>query len=144
MVIAAGSYPAGRWFESDRRYHIRYEFANLSGFCRNIGPLVKRSKTSPFHGGNTSSILVGVTKQVKGEPVSFRRRVRLYRILQKDLLNEKRRARVYLTHRFCFVTTVFQIRRFCRLCISDILLFVKRIIHQGFHSLSLITEKASF
>ncbi len=48
MVIAAGSYPAGRWFESDRRYHI-------------YGSLVKRSKTSPFHGGNTSSILVGVT-----------------------------------------------------------------------------------
>ena len=48
MVIAAGSYPAGRWFESDRRYH-------------KYGSLVKRSKTSPFHGGNTSSILVGVT-----------------------------------------------------------------------------------
>ena len=72
---------------------------------------------------------VGVTKQVKGEPVSFRRRIRFYHILQKDLLNEKRRTRVYLTRRFCFVTTAFQIRRFCRLCISDILLFVKRIIH---------------
>ena len=47
MVIAAGSYPAGRWFESDRRYQIRL-----------LGQAVK---TSPFHGGNTSSILVGVT-----------------------------------------------------------------------------------
>ncbi len=47
MVIAAGSYPAGRWFESDRRYQNRL-----------LGQAVK---TSPFHGGNTSSILVGVT-----------------------------------------------------------------------------------
>ncbi len=47
MVIAAGSYPAGRWFESDRRYQTRL-----------LGQAVK---TSPFHGGNTSSILVGVT-----------------------------------------------------------------------------------
>ena len=47
MVIAAGSYPAGRWFESDRRYHIRL-----------LGQAVK---TSPFHGGNTGSIPVGVT-----------------------------------------------------------------------------------
>ncbi len=47
MVIAAGSYPAGRWFESDRRYQIRL-----------LGQAVK---TSPFHGGNTGSIPVGVT-----------------------------------------------------------------------------------
>ena len=47
MVIAAGSYPAGRWFESDRRYQTWL-----------LGQAVK---TSPFHGGNTSSILVGVT-----------------------------------------------------------------------------------
>ena len=51
---------------------------------------------------------VGVTKQVKGEPVSGRRRIRLYRIFQKDLLNEKRRARVYLTRRFYFVTPFFK------------------------------------
>ena len=47
MVIAAGSYPAGRWFESDRRYQLRL-----------LGQAVK---TSPFHGGNTGSIPVGVT-----------------------------------------------------------------------------------
>ena len=35
MVIAAGSYPAGRWFESDRRY-------------QNNGSLVKRSRHRPF------------------------------------------------------------------------------------------------
>ena len=44
-------------------------------------------KTPPFHGGNMGSSPVGVTKQVKSEPVSFRRRIRLYHILQKDLLN---------------------------------------------------------
>ena len=48
MVIAAGSYPAGRWFESDRRYQTWL-----------LGQAVK---TSPFHGGNTGSIPVGVTK----------------------------------------------------------------------------------
>ena len=52
MVIAAGSYPAGRWFESDRRYQIWL-----------LGQAVK---TSPFHGGNTSSSLVGVTKEKFG------------------------------------------------------------------------------
>ena len=49
MVIAAGSYPAGRWFESDRRYQKR--------------PHGQAVKTSPFHGGNPSSSLGGVTKQ---------------------------------------------------------------------------------
>ena len=63
-------------------------------------------KTPPFHGGNMGSSPVGVTKQVKGEPVSGRRRIRLYHILQKDLLT-KRRARVYLTRRFLI---------FCNLC----------------------------
>ena len=49
MVIAAGSYPAGRWFESDRRYHKR--------------PLGQAVKTSPFHGGIMGSNPVGVTKK---------------------------------------------------------------------------------
>ena len=46
------------------------------------GPMVKRPKTSPFHGGNPGSSPGGVTKQVKGEPVSIRRRIRLYRIFK--------------------------------------------------------------
>ena len=54
-----------------------------------IRPLGQAVKTSPFHGGNMGSNPVGVTKQVKGEPVSIRRRIRLYHILQKDLLNKK-------------------------------------------------------
>ncbi len=49
LVRAAGSYPAGRWFESDRRYQIR--------------PHGQVVKTSPFHGGNRSSNLLGVTIQ---------------------------------------------------------------------------------
>ena len=39
--------PAGRWFESDRRYQNR--------------PHGQAVKTSPFHGGNPSSSLGGVT-----------------------------------------------------------------------------------
>ena len=40
-------------------------------------------KTSPFQGGIASSILAGVTKQDKGEPVSIRRRIRLCFCLEK-------------------------------------------------------------
>ena len=47
MVRAAGSYPAGRWFESDRRYQ--------------AWPRGQAVKTSPFHGGNRGSIPLGVT-----------------------------------------------------------------------------------
>ena len=111
MVIAAGSYPAGRWFESDRRYQItirRCRFLHKSAlWLKKIWPLGQAVKTSPFHGGNMGSNPVGVTKQVKGEPVSIRRRIRLYRIFQKALLDEKRRARIYLTR--CFLI-------FCNLC----------------------------
>ena len=35
-------------------------------------------KTTPSHGVNSGSIPDKVTKQVKGEPVSIRRRIRLY------------------------------------------------------------------
>ena len=56
MVRAAGSYPAGRWFESDRRYQRRKR-------RKEIRPHGQAVKTSPFHGGNGSSILPGVTKR---------------------------------------------------------------------------------
>ena len=39
-------------------------------------------KTSPFHGGNPGSSPGGVTRQVKGEPVSIRRRIRFYCVFQ--------------------------------------------------------------
>ena len=41
-------------------------------------PCGQAVKTAPSHGAIPGSIPGKVTKQVKGEPVSFRRRVRLY------------------------------------------------------------------
>ncbi len=66
MVIAAGSYPAGHWFESDRRYQTTITLQNVDIKPKRIsakayGPMVKWSKTSPFHGGNPSSNLGRVT-----------------------------------------------------------------------------------
>ncbi len=67
MVIAAGSYPAGRWFESDRRYQtkhgaaVKYIRVPLKG-GKAPRPLGQAVKTPPFHGGNMGSIPVGVTK----------------------------------------------------------------------------------
>ena len=58
LARALGSYPNGRWFKSDFRYQ------------RLVGQTVK---TPPFHGGNTGSIPVRVTKKVSqdclGNPV---------------------------------------------------------------------------
>ena len=47
MARASGSYPAGRWFKSDIRYHKR--------------PVGQAVKTRPFHGCNMGSIPVRVT-----------------------------------------------------------------------------------
>ena len=47
MARALGSYPGGRWFKSDCRYH--------------FWPVGQEVKTSPFHGGNMGSIPVRVT-----------------------------------------------------------------------------------
>ena len=49
LARACGSYPQCRRFKS----HYRHQY----------GPVVKRPKTPPFHGGNTSSNLVRVTKK---------------------------------------------------------------------------------
>ena len=51
LARASGSYPAGRRFKSHYRYHFR--------------PGGQAVKTPPFHGGNTSSILVRVTKKIQ-------------------------------------------------------------------------------
>ena len=66
MVRAAGSYPAGRWFESDRRYQIISGDKSLtySGVSARR-PLGQAVKTPPFHGGNMGSIPVGVTKKIE-------------------------------------------------------------------------------
>ena len=47
LARANGSYPLGQWFKSTCRYQLR--------------PVGRAVKTPPFHGGNTSSILVRVT-----------------------------------------------------------------------------------
>ena len=59
MARASGSYPAGRWFKSDIRYHSR--------------PVGQAVKTRPFHGCNMGSIPVRVTmkKQTLHEGVCF-------------------------------------------------------------------------
>ncbi len=49
LARASGSYPAGRWFKSDIRYHSR--------------PVGQAVKTRPFHGCNMGSIPVRVTKK---------------------------------------------------------------------------------
>lgn len=59
LARVLGSYPIGRWFEPNCRYHIAAGSFKGVGVC---GPMVKRPKTSPFHGGNSGSNPDGVTK----------------------------------------------------------------------------------
>ena len=54
LARALGSYPGCRWFKSYSRYH----------FSKHIRPGGQAAKTPPFHGGNTSSILVRVTTAI--------------------------------------------------------------------------------
>ncbi len=65
MARAYGSYPYGRRFESTFRYHFPKKQK------RPVGQAVK---TSPFHGGNTSSILVRVTTLASKEASVFKAR----------------------------------------------------------------------
>ena len=70
LARATGSYPVGHRFKSGLRYHIgqgsAVPYPSGTALVRGFpqGPLVKRPKTPPFHGGNTSSILVRVTKYI--------------------------------------------------------------------------------
>ena len=57
MARASGSYPAGRWFKSDIRYHIRL-----------VGQAVK---TRPFHGCNSGSIPLRVTNEKNSHPIGW-------------------------------------------------------------------------
>ncbi len=59
MARASGSYPAGRKFKSHYRYQDKISSSNS---LESIWPGGQAVKTPPFHGGNTSSILVRVTK----------------------------------------------------------------------------------
>ena len=58
LARAFGSYPEGRGFKSN----FRYQSLAIAGGIRPGG---QAAKTPPFHGGNTSSILVRVTTNKK-------------------------------------------------------------------------------
>ncbi len=60
LARATGSYPVGHGFKSNSRYQ---QFQRLGvGILRPVG---QAAKTPPFHGGNTGSIPVRVTKSRK-------------------------------------------------------------------------------
>ena len=59
LARAFGSYPKCHRFESSRRYQNQKASRDAFWFLRPVGQVVK---TPPFHGGNTSSSLVRVTK----------------------------------------------------------------------------------
>ena len=61
LARACGSYPQGQWFESTHR-HQSFLSIKVDKISRSHGQSVK---TSPFHGGVSSSILLGITKQKK-------------------------------------------------------------------------------
>ena len=69
MARALGSYPKGRGFKSNFRYH-----GNIVAMPRPGG---QAAKTPPFHGGNTGSIPVRVTKRNKSELLRDKRCVRI-------------------------------------------------------------------
>ncbi len=58
LARACGSYPQCHWFESNYSHH---KSPRKLG-DKIYGPVVKRPKTPPFHGGNTGSNPVRVTK----------------------------------------------------------------------------------
>ncbi len=60
LARASGSYPAGRWFKSDFRYHRFF-----------LWPVGQAAKTSPFHGENMGSIPVRVTRKSTCESKCF-------------------------------------------------------------------------
>ena len=64
LARAFGSYPEGRGFKSN----FRYQSLAIAGGIRPGG---QAAKTPPFHGGNTSSILVRVTKNKSSPCGSF-------------------------------------------------------------------------
>ena len=61
MARAFGSYPTGRWFKSN----FRYQYPKIPKITAAIKrPVGQEAKTPPFHGSNTSSILVRVTTYI--------------------------------------------------------------------------------
>ena len=64
LARAIGSYPIGRGFKSNFRYQHKADVVN-NKICLMIRPVGQAVKTPPFHGGNSSSILLRVTKNKK-------------------------------------------------------------------------------
>ena len=58
LARAIGSYPIGRGFKSNFRYHAWQSLCQRNAVCREmLRPVGQEAKTPPFHGGNGSSIL---------------------------------------------------------------------------------------
>ena len=66
LARAIGSYPIGRGFKSNFRYQHKADVVN-NKICLMIRPVGQAVKTPPFHGGNSSSILLRVTIRNKSE-----------------------------------------------------------------------------
>ena len=70
LARALGSYPKGRGFKSNFRYHVLYGGTETRCRCAEhnwIWPVGQEAKTPPFHGSNRGSIPLRVTKRNKSE-----------------------------------------------------------------------------
>ena len=85
LARAFGSYPECHWFESSCRYQRRKGYL-FRLFSRPRGQEVK---TRPFHGCNTSSILVGVTKNLSCASMGDFYLFTLHSSLFTDLAHER-------------------------------------------------------
>ena len=88
MARAIGSYPIGRGFKSNFRYQHKADVVN-NKICLMIRPVGQAVKTPPFHGGNSSSILLRVTIRNKSELFRQSKLVRFCFLLRVSKLNQK-------------------------------------------------------
>ena len=65
LARAIGSYPIGRGFKSNFRYHASSKVQRKYTMARVKRPVGQAVKTPPFHGGNGSSILPRVIRQCR-------------------------------------------------------------------------------
>ena len=89
MARASGSYPAGRWFKSDIRYHSR--------------PGGQEVKTRPFHGCNMGSIPVRVTIEKR---TPFSRCPFFYVIRTQDRTHSRRPCASNMGSKHCSAASV--------------------------------------
>ena len=88
LARAIGSYPIGRGFKSNFRYQHKADVVN-NKICLMIRPVGQAVKTPPFHGGNSSSILLRVTIRNKSELFRQSKLVRICFLLRVSKLNQK-------------------------------------------------------